>query len=177
MADSTWVDPDRSGRDMTTERIIKKYPNRRLYDTGVSRYVTIEDIRLLVRSGEKFRVVDAKTDEDITRNLLLQVILEQEDKGPPIFTIEILEQLIRTYGDAMQGFMTTYLKQSLDIFLQQQRVVQEQMDGLLKNGPVSAFTELAQQNLKLWQSLQANALKPYGFGSQGNAEQDSPDKP
>lgn len=159
---------------MASERIIKKYPNRRLYDTGISRYVTIEDIRLLVRSGEKFRVVDAKTDEDITRSLLLQVILEQEDKGQPIFTIEILEQLIRTYGDTMQGFMTTYLKQSLDIFLQQQRLVQEQMDGLLKHGPVSAFTELAEQNLKLWQSLQENAFKPYAFGTNRKVDTEPP---
>jgi polyhydroxyalkanoate synthesis repressor PhaR len=159
---------------MQTERIIKKYPNRRLYDTGVSKYVTVEDIRLLVRSGAKFRVVDAKTDEDITRNLLLQVILEQEDKGQPIFTTEMLEQLIRTYGDAMQGFMTTYLKQSLDIFLQQQKLVREQMEGLLQNGPMSAFSDLAQQNLKLWQSLQESALKPYGFGDPRNADKDAP---
>ena len=158
---------------MATERIIKKYPNRRLYDTGVSRYVTIEDIRLLVRSGEKFRVVDAKTEEDITRNLLLQVILEQEDKGQPIFTTEILEQLIRTYGDAMQGFMTTYLKQSLDIFLEQQRLLREQMDGLLKHGPVSAFTELAEQNLRLWQTLQESAFKPYGFGTTPGKDKDT----
>jgi polyhydroxyalkanoate synthesis repressor PhaR len=149
---------------MDNERIIKKYPNRRLYDTGISRYVTLEDIRMLVRSSEKFRVVDAKTDEDITRSILLQVILEQEDQGQPIFTTEILEQLIRTYGDAMQGFMTIYLKQSLDLFLQQQRLVQEQMEGLLKSGPISVLSDVAQQNLKLWQSLQETALKPYGFG-------------
>ncbi|MBM4200072.1 MAG: polyhydroxyalkanoate synthesis repressor PhaR [Gammaproteobacteria bacterium] len=161
---------------MATERIIKKYPNRRLYDTGISRYVTIDDIRLLVRSGEKFRVVDAKTDEDITRNLLLQVILEQEDKGQPIFTIEILEQLIRTYGDAMQGFMTSYLKQSLDLFLQQQRIVQEQMDGLLKHGPVSALTEMAEQNLKLWQSLQQTAFTPFPFDTKRSNDKGPADK-
>jgi polyhydroxyalkanoate synthesis repressor PhaR len=157
---------------MDNERIIKKYPNRRLYDTGISRYVTLEDIRMLVRSSEKFRVVDAKTDEDITRSILLQVILEQEDQGQPIFTTEILEQLIRTYGDAMQGFMTIYLKQSLDLFLQQQRLVQEQMEGLLKSGPISVLSDVAQQNLKLWQSLQETALKPYGFGPAAAPDQE-----
>jgi polyhydroxyalkanoate synthesis regulator protein len=74
----------------------------------------------------------------------------------------------------MQGFMTTYLKQSLDIFLQQQRLVQEQMDGLLKHGPVSAFTELAEQNLKLWQSLQENAFKPYAFGTNRKVDTEPP---
>lgn len=102
------------------ERIIKKYPNRRLYDTAISKYVTFGDIRRLVREAIKFRVVDAKTDEDITRSVLLQLILEEEEKGQPIFTTEILEQIIRTYGNAMQGFMTAYLKESMDVFLTQQ---------------------------------------------------------
>jgi polyhydroxyalkanoate synthesis repressor PhaR len=150
---------------METERIIKKYPNRRLYDTAVSRYVTLGDIRLLVTTGTKFRVVDAKTDEDLTRNILLQIILEAEEKGQPIFSTEVLQQLIRSYGDAMQGFLTMYLEQSLEVFLQQQKLMQEQMTGLIKSGPLSVFADLAQQNLRLWQSLQDSALKSYGFGA------------
>jgi polyhydroxyalkanoate synthesis repressor PhaR len=98
---------------MEKERIIKKYPNRRLYDSAISAYITLEDIRRLVREGMPFRVVDARTEEDITRGILLQVILEQEERGQPIFSREILEQLIRSYGDAMQGFMTSYLEQSM----------------------------------------------------------------
>jgi polyhydroxyalkanoate synthesis repressor PhaR len=141
---------------MDAERIIKKYPNRRLYDTGVKKYVTLEDIRGLVRAHVKFRVIDAKSDDDITRNILLQIVLEEEDKGAPIFSAEVLEQIIRTYGDAMQAFMSSYLKESLGVFLHQQRLVQEQMAGLIKQGPIGVFNDLAQQNLKLWQELQQN---------------------
>ncbi len=155
---------------MDDERIIKKYPNRRLYDTGVSKYVTLADLRSLVKDSVKFRVVDVKTDEDITRNILMQIIIEEEDKGSPIFSTEVLEQIIRSYGDAMQGFMSTYLKESLELFLQQQRLVQEQMAGLLKTGPLSVFSDLAQQNVRLWQDLQQSALDSYGLGSQSQPE-------
>ncbi|HYE37775.1 polyhydroxyalkanoate synthesis repressor PhaR [Methylocaldum sp.] len=144
------------------ERIIKKYPNRRLYDTAISKYVTFEDIRGLVKDAIKVRVVDAKTDEDITRAILLQLILEEEEKGQPIFTTEILEQIIRTYGNAMQGFMTAYLKESMDVFLKQQKLVQAQMASLIKNAPLSVFTELTRQNLKLWQTMQEGFFSAYG---------------
>ena len=106
---------------MDNGRIIKKYPNRRLYDTAISQYVTLDDLRALVRDCVKFRVIDAKSDEDITRTILLQIVLEEEDKGSPMFSTEVLEQIIRAYGDAMQGFMSSYLKESLDVFLRQQR--------------------------------------------------------
>ena len=146
---------------MEKERIIKKYPNRRLYDSTVSAYVTLEDVRRLVKEGVKFKVVDAKTDEDITRGILMQVILEQEEKGKPIFTQEILEQIIRTYGDAMQGFMTTYLEESMAVFLKQQQAVQAQMASLIETAPVAVYADLAQQNLKLWQTMQDTFLKGY----------------
>lgn len=158
MAASTWAEiwrgPD--SRTMDDERIIKKYPNRRLYDTGVKKYVTLDDIRGLVRAHVKFRVIDTKSDDDITRNILLQIVLEDEDKGTPIFSAEILEQIIRTYGDAMQAFMSSYLKESMGVFLHQQRLVQEQMAGLIKQGPIGVFNDLAQQNLQLWQKIQQN---------------------
>lgn len=152
---------------METERIVKKYPNRRLYDTTSSRYVTLEDIRTLVRESVRFRIVDAKTDEDITRSILLQIILEQEDKGQPIFGTEVLEQIIRCYGDTMQDFLSSYLKQSIAVFLQQQKLMQEQMAGLMQSGPLSVFTELTQKNLRLWQSMQETALKTYGLDAGG----------
>ncbi len=148
---------------MEKERVIKKYPNRRLYDPAISAYVTLEDIRRLVKEDVKFRVVDAKTDEDITRGLLLQVILEQEALGRPIFTQEILEQIIRTYGDAMQGFMTTYLEESMAVFLKQQKLMREQMSSLLETAPLSVYSNLAQQNLRLWQSVRDTFLKGYGL--------------
>jgi polyhydroxyalkanoate synthesis repressor PhaR len=145
----------------TKERLIKKYPNRRLYDSAVSAYVTLDDVRKLVREGEPFRVVDNKTDEDITRSILLQVILEQEEQGMPIFSREILEQLIRTYGDAMQGFMTSYLEQSLQVFLRQQKLMEEQMASLIETGPMAVLGDLTRQNLKLWQTMQESFLKGY----------------
>lgn len=143
------------------ERIIKKYSNRRLYDTEISAYVTLDDVRRLVKAGVKFKVVDAKTDEDITRSILMQVILEQEERGRPIFTQEMLEQIIRTYGDAMQGFMTSYLEQSMAVFLKQQQAVQEQMANLIQTAPASIYADLAQHNLKLWQTLQEGFRKAY----------------
>lgn len=155
---------------MATERIIKKYPNRRLYDTAVSAYITLEDVRRLVRDGVPFRVVDAKTEEDLTRGLLLQIILEQEEQGKPIFSREILEQIIRTYGDTMQGFMTTYLEQSLAVFLKQQKLMEEQMSDFLETGPLSAFGDLTRQNLRLWQSMQETFLKGYGMGGAKDEE-------
>ncbi|BBL73286.1 polyhydroxyalkanoate synthesis repressor PhaR [Methylomagnum ishizawai] len=146
---------------MQPERIIKKYSNRRLYDTEISAYVTLDDVRRLVKAGVKFKVVDAKTDEDITRSILMQVILEQEERGRPIFTQEMLEQIIRTYGDAMQGFMTSYLEQSMAVFLKQQQAVQEQMANLIQTAPASIYADLAQHNLKLWQTLQEGFRKAY----------------
>jgi polyhydroxyalkanoate synthesis repressor PhaR len=148
---------------MAKERIIKKYPNRRLYDAGISAYVTLDDIRKLVREGVQFRVVDARTEEDITRSILLQVILEQEEQGRPIFSREILEQFIRTHGDAMQGFMTSYLEQSMAVFLKQQKLMEEQMSSLIATGPMAVFGDLARQNLKIWQSMQETLLKGYGL--------------
>lgn len=155
---------------MENERIIKKYPNRRLYDTVVSKYVTLGDIRSLVKDSVKFRVIDAKTEADITRNILLQIILEEEDKGPPMFSTEVLEQIIRSYGDAMQGFMSSYLKGSLEVFLQQQRLMQEQMAGLMQSGPLSVYTDLMQRNMRLWQDLQQSALDHFGLGSGSSSD-------
>lgn len=158
---------------MSSERLIKKYPNRRLYDTAVSSYVTLEDIRRLVRTGENFRVVDARSEEDITRSILLQVILEQEERGEPIFTREILEQVIRTYGDALQGFMTSYLEQSMAVFLRQQQAIQEQLANLMETAPVSVFGDLTQRNLELWQSLQRSLLKRYGLANPAEKDPDA----
>jgi polyhydroxyalkanoate synthesis repressor PhaR len=157
---------------MDNDRLIKKYPNRRLYDTAVSAYITLEDIRRLVREGVKFRIVDAKTEEDITRSILMQVILEQEEQGKPIFTRAALEQIIRAYGDTMQGFMSSYLEQSLSVFTQQQKLMEEQMAKLMETGPMSVFGDLARQNLKLWQSMQETFLKGYGLSGARDESKD-----
>ncbi|MEI6415225.1 MAG: polyhydroxyalkanoate synthesis repressor PhaR [Pseudomonadota bacterium] len=139
---------------METERLIKKYPNRRLYDTASSQYVTLEDIRQLVVDGVKFRLVDVKTEEDLTRGILLQIILEQEAQGHPLFSNEFLVQVIRSYGHTTQGFLGTYLEESMTVFLRQQGVWQEQMNQFVETGPMSVFTDIAQQNLRIWQSMQ-----------------------
>jgi polyhydroxyalkanoate synthesis repressor PhaR len=102
---------------MSAERVIKKYANRRLYDATVSKHVTLEDIRTLIVQGEKIRVVEDKTGEDITRLILLHVIAEQEQFGRPILSTSLLEAIIRLYGKALQDFMARHLEQSVEGFL------------------------------------------------------------
>lgn len=105
---------------MTRERIIKKYANRRLYDSTVSRHVTLEDIRGLIVQGEKIRVIEDKTGEDITRLILLHVIAEREQLGPPIFSTPLLESIIRLYGNSMQEFMARHLEKAVESFQREQ---------------------------------------------------------
>ena len=120
---------------MTKERLIKKYANRRLYDASISKHVTLEDIRDLIVRGEKIKVVEDKTGEDITRLILLQVIAEQEQFGKPILTTQLLESIIRYYGGPMQDFMAGYLEQSVAAFMRQQESVQQQISQMLTSAP------------------------------------------
>ncbi len=108
------------------DRVIKKYPNRRLYDTLTSNYIALSDIKQLVMSGAAFKVIDAKTEEDITRSLLLQIILEEEAGGAPLFSEAVLSNIIRTYGHAMQGFMGSYLEKNLQVFADMQKQITTQ---------------------------------------------------
>ena len=107
-------------------RILKKYPNRRLYDTQLSSYITLADVKAMVLSAERFEVRDAKTGEDLTRSILLQIILEEETGGVPIFSSAMLSQLIRFYGHAMQGMMGSYLEKNLQTFTDIQAKLAEQ---------------------------------------------------
>jgi polyhydroxyalkanoate synthesis repressor PhaR len=107
-------------------RLVKKYPNRRLYDTRTSSYITLADVKELVLKHEQFQVVDAKTSEDLTRSILLQIILEEEAGGMPMFTSDLLSQLIRFYGNAMQGMVGNYLEKNMQTFVQVQKQLQEQ---------------------------------------------------
>jgi len=111
-------------------RLIKKYPNRRLYDTALSSYITLTDVRDLVLNQDEFQVVDAKTGDDLTRTILLQIILEAESGGSPMFTSDLLAQMIRFYGNAMQGFMGRYLENNINAFTEMQGKLQEQAKGL-----------------------------------------------
>ena len=103
-----------------SQRVIKKYPNRRLYDTRTSSYITLSEIKQLVMDTELFSVVDAKTSEDLTRSILLQIILEEESNGSPMFTIPVLSNIIRFYGHAMQGLMGGYLEKNMQTLMEMQ---------------------------------------------------------
>ena len=111
-------------------RLLKKYPNRRLYDTQTSSYITLANVKLMVLSGQNFVVVDAKTSEDLTRSILLQIILEEETGGVPMFSSQTLAQIIRFYGHAMQGMMGSYLETNLQTFTDLQSRLAEQTQGL-----------------------------------------------
>ena len=143
---------------MAQVRIIKKYPNRRLYDTEISSYITLEEVRQLVIDGEEFEVRDAKTGEDLTRSVLLQIIAEHEETGQPMFTTQLLSQIIRFYGDSMQGFMGSYLEKSLQIFLDQQQKFRSQLNNILGQTPWSMLNGLTERNLDLWKSVQEGFL-------------------
>lgn len=158
---------------MAEPRIIKKYPNRRLYDTELSRYITLSDIRGLVLRAAEFQVIDAHTKEDITRNILLQIILEQESGGEPLFTTQVLEQMIRFYGDTVQGLFTRYLDQTLALFKDQQKHIQEQMRGSLGPNPLDVVAETTQRNLELWMDIQGRFFKAAGLSREGRDGPDS----
>ncbi len=139
---------------MTHERLIKKYANRRLYDASQSRHVTLEDIREFIMRGEKITVVEDKSGEDITRLILLQVIAEQEQFGKPILSTQLLEAIIRFYGNGMHEFMSRYLDKSVESFARQQEALQGQLSKLVANAPMSSMAELAKQNLDYWTRMQ-----------------------
>ena len=143
---------------MAERRVIKKYPNRRLYDTEISSYITLEDVRQLICDGEKFEVVDAKTGEDLTRTVLLQIIAEHEERGQPIFSTELLTQIIRFYGDALQGFMGNYLERSMQLFLDQQTQFRSQLSNLMGQTPWSMLNQLTERNLDLWKDFQGGLI-------------------
>ncbi len=111
-------------------RVLKKYPNRRLYDTQLSTYITLADVKAMVLSAESFEVRDAKTGEDLTRSILLQIILEEESGGVPMFSAPMLAQIIRFYGHSMQGMMGSYLEKNLQTFTDIQTRLTEQSKGI-----------------------------------------------
>ena len=161
---------------MSKIRIIKKYPNRRLYDTEISSYITIEDVRQLVVDGEQFEVHDAKTNDDITRSVLLQIIAEHEERGQPMFSTQLLSQIIRFYGDSLQGFMGSYLERSLETFMEQSQQFRSQLNDLMGKTPWGVFNDLTERNLELWKSMQSRFLNPQG-GTAKPAPGPAPGKP
>lgn len=145
-------------------RVIKKYPNRRLYDTERSCYITVEDVRDLVLEGIEFKVIDAQTEQDITRSILIQIITELESGKSATFTTEMLARFIRLSHDAAQDAFATYLDQGMRLFLEQQERLRTQMQEAFSP---KALTQMAQRNLALWQDLQESFLKAAGVGNAG----------
>lgn len=143
-----------------SERLIKKYPNRRLYDTQSSAYITLADIKQLVLENAVFRIVDAKSGEDLTRSILLQIILEEESGGVPMFSANALAQIIRFYGHAMQGVMGTFLEKNIQVLMDIQDRMAEQSQGLYQQhfGP-EAWAQLMNMQTPALQNMMNNYIE------------------
>lgn len=146
----------------TTPRLIKKYPNRRLYDTQTSSYITLADVKQLVLDNESFKVIDAKAETDLTRSILLQIILEEEAGGMPLFSEQMLSQTIRFYGHAMQGMMGAYLEKTMAAFVEIQDKMQDQSRGLYdKQGAPSPemWTQFMSMQTPMIQTMMSNYIE------------------
>jgi polyhydroxyalkanoate synthesis repressor PhaR len=167
---------------MAEERLIRKYANRRLYDAHDSRHVTLDDLRKLIAGGERIKVVEDKGGEDITRSILLQIIASQEQFGTPVLSTQLLEAIIRFYGNPIQQMLTTYLEQSIGSLLRQQSVLQAEMTKALET-PMAPIAEMARQNMEMWAKMQASMLSafspPGGAAEKGERSEKSekPEKP
>jgi polyhydroxyalkanoate synthesis repressor PhaR len=145
--------------------VIKKYANRRLYNTAASTYVTLDNLSEMVREGVDFIVLDAKSGDDITRSVLTQIIFEEESKGQNLLPVQFLRRLIRFYGDQMQGFLPPYLEMSMESFSKAQEKMRENMSRAFgASTPMAAFEEQAQRNMALFQQA-LSAWAPFAPGS------------
>ena len=140
---------------------IKKYANRRLYDTSRSSYIPLEDLASMVRAGREFRVIDAKSDEDLTHQVLTQIIMEAEQKGQTMLPVNFLRQLIGLYGDSMQGLVPGYLEASMDSFRTNQQKFRTAIEGALVGNPLA---EIAKRNMAMFEAATA-AFRPTAAAS------------
>ena len=147
-------------------RLIKKYPNRRLYDTKTSSYITLADVKQMVLKQEDFQVVDAKSGEELTRQILLQIILEEESGGLPMFSSDLLSQLIRFYGNAMQGLMGTYLEKNIRAFHDIQKTLQEQSARMYGGDTTRGTQDLWAQFMNLQGPAMQTLMQAYMEQSQ-----------
>ena len=145
----------------SAERLIKKYPNRRLYDTQTSSYITLTDVKQLVLDDEVFAVVDAKNGDDLTRSILLQIILEEESHGAPMFSSAALSQIIRYYGHAMQGMMGSYLEKNIQAFIDIQNKLTENSKGFYEGKPFSPemWTQFMNVQGPMMQGMMSNYIE------------------
>src|SRR4051812_27860320 len=156
----------REGKPENHTRLIKKYPNRRLYDTKTSSYITLADVKQMVHRQEDFQVIDAKSGDDLTRQILLQIILEEESGGGlPMFSSDLLSQLIRFYGNAMQGVMGSYLERNIRAFQDMQKTMQEQSQKMYGDAP-RASQELWAQFMNLQGPAMQSLMQAYMEQSQ-----------
>jgi len=139
---------------MADKHLIKKYSNRRLYDTNTSQHITLEGIRSLIIAGNDVEIVDDTTGEDLTRPLLLQIIADQEQGGRPMLDSTFLMRLIRLYGNPMQEMMGEYLSKSFDSFASQHAALQEQMRLSMTALPLTTIQDIAASNMKAWKAMQ-----------------------
>jgi polyhydroxyalkanoate synthesis repressor PhaR len=138
--------------------VIKKYANRRLYNTETSSYITLDHLAAMTREGRDFKVIDAKTEDDITHNVLTQIIMEEEARGQTLLPVNFLRQLIALYGDSMQAMVPGYLEASMESFRRNQEQFKTAVEGAFANSP---FAELAKRNMAMFEAA-ANAFKPTG---------------
>jgi polyhydroxyalkanoate synthesis repressor PhaR len=151
-----------SGTATPQVRTLKKYPNRRLYDTATSSYITLADVKKMVLAGEEFVVRDAKTNEDLTRSILLQIILEEESGGVPMFSTTMLADIIRFYGNAMQGLMGSYLEKNIQAFVEMQNRFAEQSRGMVegnKGFSPEMWAQFMNVQTPMMQGLMSNYLE------------------
>jgi polyhydroxyalkanoate synthesis repressor PhaR len=148
--------------------IIKKYANRRLYNTETSSYITLEHLAKLTREGREFKVLDAKTDEDITHSVLTQIIMDEESRGETMLPAGFLRQIISMYGDSMQSMVPQYLEASMDAFRSNQAKFHEAMKGAFERGP---FAEIAKRNMAMFEAA-TNAFAPGSVKGVSNAKDD-----
>lgn len=161
---------------MTEERVIRKYANRRLYDAQRSRHVTLEDIRKMIGSGERVKVIEDRTGEDVTRAILLQIIANQEQFGTPVLSTTLLEAIIRFYGNPVQEMLTAYLEQSVGGLLRQQQLMRAEMAKVLES-PLAPVADMARQNMELWAKMQASMLSAFTPESPSRAQAPEPPEP
>ncbi len=150
---------------------IKKYANRRLYDTSRSSYITLEDLAAMVRAGRQFRVIDARSEEDITRSVLTQIIMEEEQRGQTMLPVNFLRQLITLYGDSMQAMVPDYLNETMDSFRRNQQQFRSAVEGALVGNPLA---ELAKKNMQLFEAA-TSALRPAPAASSTENKADDKD--
>jgi polyhydroxyalkanoate synthesis repressor PhaR len=155
---------------MSTAHLITRYPNRRLYDTGSSRYVTLRDVRDLVLSKAEFSVIDRKSGKDITRSVLLQVIADLEKQGEAVMSRDFLVQVIRSYGNVVPGIAAEYLEQSMKFFLTQQQNFRKQVRRVVGTDPFAAVADLAQKNIARWKALQEEVLRRFARANRAEPE-------